>query len=212
MKLQTWFYISNKGISPSPWRFWNEIKLISYYSCVFSIGDPKLEKATVWKLKSVERFKDDRQNNWKCTCALCWLFQLYCASQCTHCFWKQPKIPSHLRFGSKQLSVWYIKTFEHTTVPLGQSLGYSQREEWMIIHQGWLSMKTRQGWRATPESHRQSTQMTLSAEDPIIYLKLKNISEWWIILTEYLKGVLNTFASIMMNRMGNISDRGRYYQ
>lgn len=38
------------------------MKYISYYKCVSSIGDPKLEKTAVWKLKKVEGFKYYRQN------------------------------------------------------------------------------------------------------------------------------------------------------
>lgn len=68
-------------------------------------------------------------------------FRLDYASQCTNCFWKQPEIPSHLRFGSKQLSVWYIKAFEHTNSPtrskpwLFPEGGVEDNSAWMTEHE-----------------------------------------------------------------------------
>lgn len=92
-------------------------------------------------------------------------FQLDYASQSTNHFWKWSlKSPITLDLGAGRSVSGLSKHLSTQTVPLGQSLSYSQREEWKIIQHGWLSMRTTQEWHATQESHRQSIQMTLSAE------------------------------------------------
>lgn len=93
--------------------------------------------------------------------------QLDYASQCTNCSENSLKSPATLDLGASSSVSGTSKHLSTQTVPLGQSLGYSPREEWKIIQHGWLSMKTRQERHGTPESHGQSTQMTLSAEDEL---------------------------------------------
>lgn len=65
-------------------------------------------------------------------------------------FWKQPEIPSHLRFGSKQLSFWYIKAFKHTNSPtrskpwLFPEGGVEDNSAWMTEHED----KARTTWNS----------------------------------------------------------------
>lgn len=87
------------------------------------------------------------------------------------------KSPATLDLGASSSVPGTSKHLSTQTVPLGQSLGYSQREEWKIIQHGWLNMETRQERRATPESHGQSTRMTLSAEDELPGELIKERSE-----------------------------------
>lgn len=83
-------------------------------------------------------------------------FHWDCASQCTNCFWKYSlKSPATLDLGANSSASGPAKHLSTQTVPLGQSLSYSQRDEWKIIQHGWVSTRTRQ-----EETCRQNTQMT----------------------------------------------------
>lgn len=46
------------------------------------------------------------------------------------------KSPATLDLGASSSVSGTSKHLNTQTVPLGQSLGYSRREEWMVIHQG----------------------------------------------------------------------------
>lgn len=62
--------------------------------------------------------------------------QLDYASQCTNCSKNSLKSPATLDLGASSSVSGTSKHLSTQTVPLGQSLGYSPREEWKIIQHG----------------------------------------------------------------------------
>lgn len=122
MKLQTWSYISKKGMSPSPRGFWNEVKYnIFLITAVYPLQEIKnLQWWLFWNrreqkgLKMIDKIFENAQAS-----VLCWLSVRLCFPVHKLFLKIQPDIPSHLRFGSKQLSVWSIKAFKHTNSPTG---------------------------------------------------------------------------------------------